>query len=176
MTPSAFPAAPASGIVKVATTLAVIVLLAIALSFSSAGARHSLGPMVIVAMALPPIIITGTLLYAVRGYDLEGSTLRVQRLLWVTELRMGPLERAWHDAKAMSGSMRLWGNGGLFAITGWFRNSKLGRYRAFVTNPGQAVVLRSAAGTIVVSPAVPLAFLSHLRSHVAGIAIGPPGS
>ena len=173
---STFPAAPASGIVKVASTLAVLVLLAIAVSFSTASARHSLGAIVLVAMVLPPLIIGGTLLYVVRGYDVEGSTLRVQRLLWVTELRVGALERAWHDEKAMSGSMRLFGNGGLFAITGWFRNKKLGRYRAFVTNPGQAVVLRGAAGTIVVSPAVPLAFLSHLRSHVAGIAIGPPGS
>ena len=173
---STFPAAPASGIVKVASTLAVLVLLAIAVSFSTASARHSLGAIVLVAMVLPPLLIGGTLLYVVRGYDLEGSTLRVQRLLWVTELRVGALERAWHDEKAMSGSMRLFGNGGLFAITGWFRNKKLGRYRAFVTNPGQAVVLRGAAGTIVVSPAVPLAFLSHLRSHVAGIAIGPPGS
>jgi hypothetical protein len=173
---SSFPAAPASGIVKVASTLAVLVLLAIAVSFSTPSARHSLGAIVLVAMVLPPLIIGGTLLYAVRGYELEGSTLRVQRLLWVTELRVGALERAWHDEKAMSGSMRLFGNGGLFAITGWFRNKKLGRYRAFVTNPGQAVVMRGASGTIVVSPAVPLAFLSHLRSHVAGIAIGPPGS
>ncbi len=42
----------------------------------------------------------------------------------------------------MRGSLRLFGNGGMFSITGLYRNRALGNYRAFVTDLKKTVVLR----------------------------------
>ncbi|HXZ86218.1 MAG TPA: PH domain-containing protein, partial [Myxococcota bacterium] len=68
------------------------------------------------------------------------------------------------DAQAMTGSMRLFGNGGLFSFTGLFQSRTLGRYRAFVTDPARAVVLRTARRVVIVSPAEPQAFVEAARA------------
>jgi hypothetical protein len=53
----------------------------------------------------------------------------------------------------------LFGNGGLFSFTGVFRSPKLGRYRAYVTDPARTVILRFAERIAVVSPEDPDAFV-----------------
>jgi hypothetical protein len=73
------------------------------------------------------------------------------------------LQQAWHDPKLMQRSMRLFGNSGLFSITGLFRNAALGNYRAFVTDPARAVAIRLASRVIVVSPADPAALVAALE-------------
>jgi hypothetical protein len=65
----------------------------------------------------------------------------------------------------MAHSWRIWGNGGLFAIHGWFQNRELGRYRAFVTDPDHAVVLRWPQVTVVVSPGEPARFVQVLQAR-----------
>jgi hypothetical protein len=55
----------------------------------------------------------------------------------------------------MQGSIRTFGNGGLFGFIGLFRNKKLGRYRAFATDEKNAVVLRFATHTLVITPEQP---------------------
>jgi hypothetical protein len=57
-------------------------------------------------------------------------------------------------------------------VTGLFRNRTLGMYRAFVTDPARAVVLKTAGRTIVISPSEPEAFLEELRALVPGVEIG----
>lgn len=114
-------------------------------------------------VAMPPLILLGALLFVVRGYRFDGTALLVERLAWDTRVELAGLERAWHDPAAMCRSLRLFGNGGLYAITGVFRNSTLGRYRAFVTDPRRAVALRSPSRVVVVSPADPQAFLEQVK-------------
>jgi hypothetical protein len=62
----------------------------------------------------------------------------------------------------MRGGFRLWGNGGLFSFTGWFRNSALGVYRSFVTDPHRTVVLRYSARRVVLSPSSPDEFVHEV--------------
>ena len=104
-------------------------------------------------------------LFTVRGYQMSGRTLGVRRLFWTTEVDLEGLRGVEADPEAMSRSIRLFGNGGLFAMTGWFRNGKLGLFRAYVTAPDQAVVLRFDEGTLVVSPDRPDALVTSLREH-----------
>ena len=66
---------------------------------------------------------------------------------------------------AMRRSLRTFGNGGVFGFTGWFYNSRLGRYRAWVTDPKRAVVLVFPDRTIVVSPGRPHLFVDELRER-----------
>ena len=125
-------------------------------------------------VAVPAAILAGALLFVVRGYEVATDGLYVERLLWRTEIRLDGLQRAWADPAAMRRSLRLFGNGGLYAITGVFQNRTLGRYRAFVTDPKLAVVLRFERRTVVVSPAHPLALLGQLQLAAPAVVIGPP--
>ncbi len=128
---------------------------------------------------VPGIVLLGALLFVVRGYEIASDGLRIQRLLWPTYREWFGLVEAWHDPAAMKGSLRLWGNGGLFAVTGYYRNRGLGTYRAFVTDPRRAVVLRFSDRVVVVSPEDPRVFLQALalvrpEARIDSHRIGPP--
>jgi len=111
------------------------------------------------AAVLPMLIVVIAALFMVRGYVVTADEILVQRLLWSTRMERARLQSASIDREALRGSIRLFGNGGLFVFSGWFRSPKLGRYRAFVTDPARTVILRFADRTAVVSPSDPEAFV-----------------
>lgn len=123
---------------------------------------------------VPPLIAVGALLFVVRGYEIGPGEIRVSRLLWSTRINLAGLSSASHEPSAMACSLRLFGNGGLFAITGFYQNKTLGRFRAFVTDPKNSVVLRLSKRTVVLSPDDPYGFLHQLRMLAPGVEISGP--
>lgn len=117
----------------------------------------------LLGIVLPGAALVGCAFYTIRGYEVDSTAVHVQRLLWRTQIPLAGLERAWASPEAMAGSIRLFGNGGLFSFSGLFRNRRLGSYRAFATDPKRAVVLEFAARKVVLTPDSPTAFLDHLR-------------
>jgi Bacterial PH domain len=115
---------------------------------------------------LPVVMVVTSALFHVRGYTVRPGALQIHRLLWTTQVGLDGLEEVLRDPEAMRGSLRLLGNGGLFSFTGWFRNRTLGMYRAFVTDPRRAVVLRLPQRTVVVSPADPEGFVREVQEVV----------
>ena len=111
----------------------------------------------------------GAALFTVRGYVLTREALLVQRLFWRSVVPLQGLTRASADPTAMSRSFRLFGNGGLFAFSGLFKNRRLGQYRAYATNPAQAVVLELPSRPVVVTPDVTSEFLGALRALHPGV-------
>jgi hypothetical protein len=111
---------------------------------------------------LPALILPGAALFIVRSYEIEPNVLVIRRLLWTTRLSLSGLQSAAVVPDAMRGSLRLCGNGGMFSITGLYRNRALGNYRAFVTDLKRTVVLRFAKKTIVISPENPERFVSEI--------------
>ena len=93
---------------------------------------------------LPGTALVGCALFTIRGYEVDSTAVYVQRLLWRTQIPLAGLELAWASPEAMAGSIRLFGNGGLFSFSGLFRNRRLRSYRAFATDPALAVVLESS--------------------------------
>jgi hypothetical protein len=165
---SRFAAAPFSGAVKLASAVSTAALAATSVILARVlphGAAAPLPDSLLALLALvPACLLAGAILWTVRGYELQPGRLLVRRLLWDTRVDLGALESIARDAQAMRGSIRVMGNGGLFAISGRYRNAALGRYRAFVTDPAKAVVLRGrSSGVIVVSPADPEAFVASAR-------------
>ncbi len=162
-----FDAAPWAPRIKVASVVAVAMLAVVAAMLWGTLPRGSAatGAIASFLVVVPPLVVLGALFFVVRGYEIDGNRLGVQRLLWVTSLPLDGLQRAWHDPEAMRRSIRIFGNGGLFAISGLFRNRALGNYRAFVTRPDHAVVLRTPSRVVVVSPAEPRAFLHALSAR-----------
>ena len=113
--------------------------------------------------ALPLVIPLGSLLFMIRGYSLDSDTLLVPRLFWATRVPLGGLLSARVEPDVMRGSIRTFGNGGLFSFSGRFSNGTIGGYRAFVTDPQRAVVLDFETRKVVVSPAVPEEFVNDMR-------------
>lgn len=66
------------------------------------------------------------------------------------------------EAEAIRGSVRVFGNGGLFAFCGWFWNRSLGRYRMWVTDARRLVLIRCGDRRLVVSPDNPQEFMAAL--------------
>ncbi|MEX8193646.1 PH domain-containing protein [Comamonas guangdongensis] len=115
---------------------------------------------------LPLAVLAICALFTVRGYVVTADALLVRRLLWNTRLPWrgsAALQSVQAEPDAMRGSIRLWGNGGMYSFTGLFRSKALGSYRAFVTDRHRTVVLRFANRTVVVSPASPQDFVRDVQ-------------
>ena len=142
-----------TSILATATLLAVPIVAG--LSMAREGAK---GPAWLV-LVVPPAILVGTALFMVRGYTVAPGSLFVHRLFWATRLPLAGLQSATFEPNAMRCSLRTFGNGGLFAFCGWYRNRRLGSFRAYVTDLKRTVVLRYPTSTVVISPAAPERFI-----------------
>jgi hypothetical protein len=111
---------------------------------------------------LVALILPAAALFIVRSYAIEPNVLAIRRLLWTTRLPLAGLQSAEVSPNVMRGSLRLFGNGGMFSITGLFRNRALGNYRAFVTDLTKTVVLRFPNRTVVISPENPERFVADI--------------
>jgi len=156
--------APWSLAVKIITTLTLMLLLGVsfygALFFPAAAPL----PAKLAMTALPLAIVMGALPFLVRGYVLTPGELRVERLGWQNRFVLAAIVSAEINPDALRGSIRLCGSGGLFGFFGWFRNKRLGIYRAYGTDPKRAVILKLTDRTIVITPDHPERFLAELNS------------
>ena len=115
---------------------------------------------------LPLILLVTAALFTIRGYYLTDKNLVIQRLFWKTKIDLTGLMRIEKDTVAMKKSIRTFGNGGLFSLSGWFRNCKLGNYRAWATDPKRAVVLRFQNRTLVITPDNADRFIEKIRQQI----------
>jgi len=156
--------APWSRSLRLLTTSSVVVLLTVALVGLLLGPRQSLVGR-LATVGAPLVVLLGTLLFMVRGYVLTESGIEVRRLGWSTDLPLAGLVAVNGEPQGLRGSLRLFGNGGLFAISGWFWNRRIGRFRAYATDPERAVLLRYRDGKkVVVTPDDVQHFIVRVRS------------
>jgi hypothetical protein len=155
--------APWSARVRAATLLTTAILVVGMLAAIFAPLR-SAAPIAMVFIPLPLLILAIALAYRVRGYTLTEDAISVKRGVGEVRLPLAGLRSVTGDVDAMRGSLRVFGNGGFFAITGRYWNRKLGWYRAFATDPSRAVVLRYPKRTIVITPHDPQHFIMRART------------
>jgi hypothetical protein len=158
--------APWSRSLRRMTTAAVALLLSLALTGVLLAPRQSL----VWHMAMvgaPLIVLFGSLPFMVRGYVLTESRIEVRRLGWSTVLPLAGLAAVNGEPQGLRGSLRLFANGGLFAISGWFWNRRIGRFRAYATDPERAVLLRYRDGRkVMVTPHDVQHFIVRVRNLV----------
>jgi Zn-dependent protease with chaperone function len=165
--------APVGGKLRWSTRLMVVLVVAMAIGdgwlvFSGLVP----GPARWFLLASPALV--GGVLYSVwwysriLGYRLEAGELVVLRPNREKRIALAGLVAAEADPQAMDWSIKVWGNDGLGAVTGRFRNRRLGPYEALVTDRERAVVLRWPERCLVVSPDRPDDFVRQLR-HGAGL-------
>ena len=116
---------------------------------------------------LPVIILLVCACFTVRGYTLGTDAILIQRLFWSTRLPRAGLQAARFEPGVMRSSLRTCDNGGLFSFSGYYRNQRLGSYRAWVTDLSRTVVLHYDDRTAVISPESPEDFVREL-SETAG--------
>jgi hypothetical protein len=167
-----FPAAPWSKLLWVATIFTCVLLGSVGYAawrviphLPSKPGAALVGTLV---AATPPLVALLAVLFVVREFALEGRALAVRRLLWWTVVPLEGLKSIAMDAEVLRGSLRVAGNGGLFSITGTFWNRRVGRYRAFITDPSKVVILVTPGRTIALSPADPAAFVDRVRALFPG--------
>jgi hypothetical protein len=160
--------APWSRSLRLLTTASVVLLLTLTLAGLLLGPRESL----VWRMAMvgaPLIVLLGSLVFMVRGYVLTESSIEILRLGWSTYLPFAGLAAVNGEPHGLRGSLRLFGNGGLFAISGWFWNRRIGRFRVYATDPERAVLLRYRDGKqVVVTPHDVQLFIMRVR-NLAGL-------
>lgn len=143
------------------------------IALGASGTLHALGMTMIppwagwCLVAVPFLALVAGAAFIVRGYVLTDSALVIQRMGWVNRLDLSRLTSAEVDPDALRGSLRLFGNGGFFSFTGWFRNKKLGVYRAYATDTKRIVVLRFAEKTVVITPDDPQKFVQKINTNKA---------
>ena len=154
--------APWSRSLKIATLLSSLFLIVIFLF----GAYFSgnMSPEWKTGMILLPFASIGiSALFTIRNYRIIENQLIIQRIGWQSTIDLTDLKSAEVNPQAMSKSLRLIGNGGLFCFAGLFRNKLLGKYRAFASNPRNAVILRFPNRTVVVTPEDPESFAEMIE-------------
>jgi hypothetical protein len=149
-------AAPWCTRVRVTTAAGVILLLVVARSLEGT------------VTWLPLTLLLGASLLSVRGYSIRAGSVLVHRLGWSTTIPLEELKDVRVDPGVTRGSIRTFGNGGLFGFVGHFRNGVLGAYRAYLTDPDLAVVLDLGSRRVVVSPERPNLFAEEVR-RAAGV-------
>jgi hypothetical protein len=150
--------APWSTVLIVVSTLATMICVggSVILFSNTHGAPQWLAP-------LPLGLALGSALFTIRGYAITPDAILIRRLFWTTRLPRAELQSARSEPDAMRGSLRTFGNGGLFSFSGFFWSKALGSYRAWVTDPHRTVVLVYAQRKVVISPEVPEDFVRDLE-------------
>jgi hypothetical protein len=155
-----FDVAPWPGWLKVISLVSSLILIGVAYGVAKLMPR-AVG---VVSAWLTLAVLLGSALSVVRSYEVDRNRLSIQRLLWSTVIEIRGLTRVWHDPNGLRGSIRVFGNGGLFSLTGIYWSRSLGRYRMFATNPKKFVGMVSPSRKIVVTPADPDAFVREIRA------------
>lgn len=138
---------------------------------------RQMGPLDVMSLAfwaamLPAGLLAGAVICLVRGYTITANAILVHRLFWDTQIPRRGLQSAAAEPGAFRGALRTWGNGGLFAFTGWYQSCVLGSFRAYATDGALSVVLRYADRTIVLTPRHPELFVRELSESAAAAEAG----
>ncbi len=129
------------------------------------GVVHYLVWTLALLLLLVPVLCA---LLIVKGYEFDGDTLVVHRLIWKTRITLGGLNHVDTDARLFEGARRIIGNAGLYAFTGWHLSTSLGRFRLFATDLGRPVILMATSRTVVLTPESPQALVEYVQQRIAG--------
>jgi transcriptional regulator with XRE-family HTH domain len=114
----------------------------------------------------PLALLIGTLMFSIHGYSIRDEKLLIHRLGWATKRNLSELMKCSVLPNAMMGSMRVFGNGGLYGYSGVYRNAILGTYRAFATRRENCLVLQFGEKHVVITPDEPLEMKQALEEFI----------
>lgn len=103
---------------------------------------------------LPWLILSGAYLYSVTGISLDDKSLYIERPIGAKKILIHDiLEANPIDKKELKGTIRGFGNGGIFGYYGKFFNSKFGSMTWYVTRRDRLIMLKLRnSKLILISP------------------------
>lgn len=163
-----FAPASAGTRVRLATIIALTVIVVIATVVSVVVPKSDPAgrwiPFVAPLIALPIMLIYWHGSH-IRRYRLKANELLVERAWLTARFPLEGLQTVIPDREALRGAFKIIGNDGLGAIAGRFYSKRLGQFRAYVTDPGQAVILRWPDRCLVISPLQVSFFIETVRKR-----------
>lgn len=121
-------------------------------------------PFQLFLFAFPVLLLGSSAIFIIRGYEISDDAVEIIRVIGRVSYPIDNIEQVEHDPEAMSFAMRMMANGGMYSYSGFFRNQKLGSFRAYVSNKENTVVLHRKKGSpIVISPGEPKEFVKQLK-------------
>lgn len=148
--------------IKAISALGACVLLSVPAFawFSDAEPAWLLAGITVVAV----LTLGASALFAVRGYELDAEGLYVLRPVGrlLAARRVKAIETEGLNVWKL---LRVFGNGGLFSFSGWFRMRGRGVGRVWVTDPANLVLLETDARWVMLSPADRAGFIAALRER-----------
>ena len=122
-------------------------------------------PLLFVGMGLGIVALTCYLL-APAAYDVSDGCLMV--VFHAGKKYFGPVVSCTRVTEGIPFTVRLFGNGGLFAGTGIFWNRQYGVFRAYATSarPCDAVLVQTRDGKVLITPADPPAFVEAAQPRL----------
>ncbi|MFT5193722.1 MAG: hypothetical protein ACI9EW_003503 [Cellvibrionaceae bacterium] len=116
---------------------------------------------------LPVLLLGSSALFIILRYEISSENIEVVRVVGRTKYRLDNIKSVEFEPTSTDLSIRTFGNGGLYSISGFFRNTQLGAYRAYVTNAANCVVIRRKQGSpIVLSPHDPIRFVEQVTLSI----------
>lgn len=113
------------------------------------------------------ILLLSLLIFIITGYSIKNYKLIVHRLAWKNIFDLSELKSIEINNCARNNSWRLFGIGGAFSYSGIFRNSHIGKYRAYATYRKKSVVLHFRNQVIVVTPDSPENFKNVINKIIS---------
>jgi len=100
------------------------------------------------------LIFIGSYLYSTYKYSVKGDILIIHRPISNLEIKLSDIaEIRSIDSTDLSGTIRTFGNGGLFGYYGKYYNSKIGNMTWYVTQKKNRILLRTQnEDKIIISP------------------------
>lgn len=130
-------------------------------------------PEKILVVSLIFLIIVLCYLYSIKGYSIDHHSIHIYRPIGTKSYKLDQFTEIItglsHIKKSLT--LRLWGNGGLFSITGLFWNKKLGKFKAYLSDPSKCIILIGATQKIAISPDPPEEFVKTLKMHRPNIKV-----
>ncbi len=162
-----FDPAPWPLVLKLASGLGTLLTLGLAAVFATQVPHAELdvawGLVVSLLVAMPVV----AWLMRVRGYEVEGSELRVLRPIGPVRRSLRGLGKVETGRQVLEASVRTFGNGGFFAFSGWYWSRAKGPMRLWVTDPYRPVLLVLDGKSVVVSPADTEGFVRTVKAAAA---------
>lgn len=103
-----------------------------------------------------------TALFTVKGYELKGDSLFIQRLFWQTKIDLRHIQSVSVAPNAFKKAFKTCGNGGLFSFSGYYWSKSLGKFKCYATDTNRSVLLEIDGKKIVITPDSPEGFVRAL--------------
>lgn len=167
--PIDIPVAPTGKLILARTTIALVVM-GVAVAVGVVLITLDLAFLGAFVLALIVLVLLACWAGRVVGYRLSADMLEIRRPFTIGQVPLATITAVRPAPQALDRALRVFGNGGLFALTGLYKTRDHGVVRVYATDPTQLLLLERAQGrAILLSPADPAGAAALIVTRVPAL-------